>query len=547
LQCFPWILNFFDKIEDNPTDINLQTIGTYKIFFFRKEKLIFESDDKTRVLGYHNGTIMEEVTNIPDIPEAKPKAKSKPILNRFVDFLSSVRFGVVLLVILVILSMVGMLIVQQNVNGFDAFYASLTPAEKYVYGVLGIFDIYHSWYYNFLLLVLSLNIILASIDRFPAAWRYYSHPKTEGTKAWLLHQKQNASLTLERSSSVEAVSAAFKKLGFKVKVSESEKDGRKHVYGERGRLNRLGAYIVHVFLLTLFLGHFVALQTGFDADVQLTPKQTTNQIELIRFNLDKQERYLANLPFTLTCTDIQQKLIDPKGSIEISNTMDWRTQIKIDDPQYGTTVADVSLNKPFHYRGYRFFQASAITIGAARTMQLEFTPEAGGAPINVELARDGEASLPDGTKIKYEQFWSDFVLGQPESETNEYNNPAVKLKVTTKEGVTEDAYAFAVQLPGSAPIGKPVGGYKIRLTDYEKSPSAHVLSIKYDPYEGHFIAWYIGGFGLMGALLFVFFVSHQRVWALIDGDSVTMGGNTNRNELGFSDRFGKIVKELEKK
>jgi cytochrome c biogenesis protein ResB len=43
---------------------------------------------------------------------------------------------------------------------------------------------------------------------------------------------------------------------------------RKVVFGETGRLNRIGAYIVHVALLTLFLGHFVALQTGFDADVR---------------------------------------------------------------------------------------------------------------------------------------------------------------------------------------------------------------------------------------------------------------------------------------
>src|SRR5688500_17468841 len=79
-------------------------------------------------------------------------------LDQIVEFFSSVRFGVTLLVILVALSMIGMLIVQQNVDGFDSYFASLTPAEKTVYGSLGFFDIYHSWYYNGLLLILSLNI-----------------------------------------------------------------------------------------------------------------------------------------------------------------------------------------------------------------------------------------------------------------------------------------------------------------------------------------------------------------------------------------------------
>src|SRR3954466_2308338 len=94
--------------------------------------------------------------------------RSKPVTNRVLDFLSSVRFGVVQLCILVIFAMIGMLIVQQNVGGFDTWYVGLTPAEKIVWGFLGFFDIYHSWYFNLILLSLSLNIILASIDRFPS-------------------------------------------------------------------------------------------------------------------------------------------------------------------------------------------------------------------------------------------------------------------------------------------------------------------------------------------------------------------------------------------
>ncbi|MBP7416490.1 MAG: cytochrome c biogenesis protein ResB, partial [Pyrinomonadaceae bacterium] len=77
-------------------------------------------------------------------PKEASKRKSVPVMNRILDILSSVRLGVVLLCILVVLSMIGMLIVQQNVDGFDAYFVSLTPAEKTVYGALGFFDIYHS-------------------------------------------------------------------------------------------------------------------------------------------------------------------------------------------------------------------------------------------------------------------------------------------------------------------------------------------------------------------------------------------------------------------
>lgn len=482
-----------------------------------------------------------------------PKPKSKPLVNSVLDFLSSVKFGVVLLCILVFLSMLGMLIIQQNVQGFDAWFASLTPAEKTVYGFLGFFDIYHSWYYNLILLILSLNIVLASIDRFPSAWSFISRPKLDASKKWLLGQKQSATVNVEGESEqevAEKVKDVFKSEGLNPKITQ--KKGKFYVFGESGKWNRLGAYIVHVFLLTLFLGHFVALQTGFDADVRFVPGEAKNEIEMIKFNLDKQERYAVELPFTIYCTDIQQSLIDPNGSIEVSNTLDWRTQIKIDDPAYGVTTADVSLNKPFSYRGYRFFQASAITLGSARTMKLELTPAGGGQAILVDLDRNGNVTLTDGTKIEYGAFLPDFVLtqGQPDTRSANYNNPAVVLNVTQPDGEAKTAYAFAAELPDSAPIGAPVAGYKWHLKDFEKSPYAHVLSIKYDPYDAAFIAWYIGGFGLMGALVFVFFISHKRVWALVDekdetGYEVVLGGNTNRNHQGFEDKFGKLVQNFE--
>jgi cytochrome c biogenesis protein len=484
---------------------------------------------------------------VSSISPVTAKSKTKPILNRTLDFLSSVRFGVSMLIVLVVFSMIGMLIVQQNVSSFDSYYAGLTPAERLVYGYLGFFDIYHSWYFNLLLLILSLNIVLASIDHFPTAWKFISTPKTETTKAWLKHQKSSA--VIEHSISTEKVVAEFKKQGLKTTVTE--KNGRVHVFGQSGVLNRVGAYIVHVFLLTLFLGHFTALQTGFDADVRFEPNQTNTEIQLIQFNLDNlknpnldiQERFAVQLPFSITCTDIQQKLIDPKGSIEINNTLDWRTQIRIDDPSYGQTTADISLNKPADYRGYRFFQASAITEGKAREMKLELSPADGSPPISVNLMRNGTANLPDGTKIEYENFWSDFVVGQQQAASNEFKNAAVKLKIT-KNGETKSAYAFANKLPDNAPIGAAVFGYKFKLAEFEKVPLAHVLSIKYDPFHASFIAWYIGGFGLMGALVFVFFVSHRRMWALVDETETIIGGNTNRNHQGFEDTFNKIKQNL---
>ena len=492
---------------------------------------------------------------VDDAIEPKPafKPKTAPIVNRILDFLSSVRFGVVLLCILVALSIVGMVVLQQNVQGFDAYFVSLTPAEKYVFGALGIFDIYHSWYFNVLLLVLSLNIVLASIDRFPSAWSYIVKPKTTATRPWLLARKENATFTIDAASEIEASSqlaAVLRESGFKTTVTE--KAGVTTVFGESGKWNRIGAYIVHVALLTLFLGHFVALQTGFDADVKMVPGERTDEIQLIRFDLDKKEKFNVKLPFSMECTDIQQTLIDAGGTIDVTNTMDWRTQLLIDDPQYGVMKADVALNAPLNYRGYRFFQAQTIPVGSARKVKLELTPVAGGAPTTVEVERNGTTELGDGTKIKFEQFLADFTMGpggKPDTKSGDYNNPAVVLTVTPPGSDSLRVFAFSEKLPDNIPINAAKAGYKWRMTEFEKSPMAHILSIKYDPFHGAFIAWYFGGFGLIFALCFVFFFAHKRVWAAItptaDGKfEVVLAGEANRNQFGFEDKFKKIADRI---
>ena len=109
----------------------------------------------------------------------RPAQSGKPtqLIDGFLGALSSIPFGIVLLILLIVACMIGMLIQQQELETFTNYYAELTPAEKIVYGNLGFFDIYHAWYFNVLLLLLSLNIILASIDHFPAAWSYFKRKK----------------------------------------------------------------------------------------------------------------------------------------------------------------------------------------------------------------------------------------------------------------------------------------------------------------------------------------------------------------------------------
>ena len=144
----------------------------------------------------------ETITNKSVDLSATAKAKES-LLSRFLKLICSVRLGVILLVLLALACLIGMLVMQENVDGFANYYATLTPAQQLVYGKLDFFDIYHAWYFNTLLALLSLNIILATIDRFPKTWAIVSKPPLNPPVRWLKDQKQTDSLSLEGNSREE--------------------------------------------------------------------------------------------------------------------------------------------------------------------------------------------------------------------------------------------------------------------------------------------------------------------------------------------------------
>src|SRR6185503_17791066 len=124
-------------------------------------------------------------------------------IDSFLGLLSSVPFGIVQLVLLITACMIGMLIQQVDLETFPAYFADLTPAEKIIYGRLGFFEIYHVWYFNLLLLLLSLNIILASIDHFPKAWSFVRRKKLTASPTFAMTQRHREQVDLPALSRAE--------------------------------------------------------------------------------------------------------------------------------------------------------------------------------------------------------------------------------------------------------------------------------------------------------------------------------------------------------
>jgi cytochrome c biogenesis protein len=490
---------------------------------------------------------IEQIVTTGAAVQTAEKRSGESFLTRFLKLICSVRLGVILLILLGLACFIGMIIMQQSVEGFERYFLELTPAQRLVYGKMGLFDIYHAWYFNALLAILSLNIILASIDRFPKTWPFLSKPNITVPVRWLRDQQQNAEVEFAGAADQVKlrITLAMKNNGWR-DIRTADKGGQTFILGQSGTWNRFGAYAVHVGLLTIFVGGFMTGQLGSTGQMPVKLGETTNIMYETVVNLDKTTQVTARIPFQIACTDMQQKLIKKDGGLSAMNTIDWITRFTITD-ETGTHDAMVQMNRPFDYRGYRFFQASFIPIGRARTITVTVKPEDGGATQAVTIPRDGSAILADGTTLKFDEFRGDFKIGKedPDENTSDYPNPAAVLKVTQPGGAPQTAYAFGPKMAGMPVAGKPIGGYTYQLTDFEKVADQHILSVQRDP--GTTVV-YVGFILLCLTLIAVFFFSHQRVWAAVEtlGEThnVVLGGNTNRSLNAFDEKFRRFSADL---
>jgi cytochrome c biogenesis protein len=208
----------------------------------------------------------------------------------------------------------------------------------------------------------------------------------------------------------------------------------------------------------------------------------------------------------------------------------------------------VQMNRPYDYRGYRFFQSSFNPVGRARNITVKLTPQNGEAVEQVTIPRDGSVTLENGTKVKFDEFRGNFTIGKedPDEDTSAYPNPGAILHVTAPGAMPETAYAFGPAMSSMPVANKPVAGFTYQLIDFEKVGDQHILSVQRDP--GATVV-YIGFALLCLTLVAVFFFSHQRVWAAIeakgDGTStVIFGGNTNRSVNTFDEKFKRFISSI---
>jgi cytochrome c biogenesis protein len=494
----------------------------------------------------------------PATVKVRAKKQDESIIDKVLKLLSSVRFGLVMLSLLLICSMLGMLIMQVEVEGFQEYFAKLTPAQRLVYTKLDLNNIYHSKFFTFLLAITALNIILASIDRFPTAWQYVVNPKLKASPNFIRAQMFTSETESHQQPKdvAEKVKEIWSKRGFRGRISEE--NNRITVFAQRSAWNRLGAYFVHVALLTIFVGGFMTNQFGVGGSMEIIPGESEDQFVTLESTLEGPKTGNAKLPFVIECTDLQQKLIRPEGGLEATNTIDWLSYVRIKDGNFNQDAV-VHLNNPYDYKGYRLFQSKFTAFGFARSIKIRLEPINGGQTIDdiPPIPRNGSVDVAGIGRITYTNFFPDFKITDkgPTSVSPDYNMPAAQLEVIGPDGKKSPAFAFSAALAEKylTNIDNKSGtdsllllnGNKVLLVDFEKAAMGHTLAVQYDPGR---TPVYIGFLMLIASLCGVFFFAHQRVWAVVEpaekGSKVHFGGNTNRNRPAFEGRFNSLVEAV---
>ena len=95
--------------------------------------------------------------------------KENGLLIQTWKFFASVRLTITLLVFIAVFSIIGTLI-PQNADP-EMYLHSFGESVFRLFSILNIFDIYHSWLFQFLIIMLAVNIIVCSFERLSATWK----------------------------------------------------------------------------------------------------------------------------------------------------------------------------------------------------------------------------------------------------------------------------------------------------------------------------------------------------------------------------------------
>ena len=447
--------------------------------------------------------------------------------------LSSIKTGVVLIILVVIFSAAGTVILQRPLTEPEEMERAYSPAMLRTLDATGLTDVYHTRWFLALMALVSLSIIAASVERFPNAWRYFGRPyksPDEGFRRVLPIQAQVA--IPDEEQGLSAAERAFRHLH--LKSERIVRPDRFSLFAERNRVSEMAVYIVHASLLLIFLGAIVDGLYGWRGFLMLTPGSTGNQVEM-------RNGSTRALSFSIRCDGTGEETYTdgtPKR---------WWSKLAVVDGDREVSRKEIVVNDPLVYQGIRFYQASYGRTGKLDRLVLNAIPKNKTADAReISLGPNQIVSLDSDTKVQVAEFIPDFVVedGHVYARSNDVVNPAVHLIVTSARN-QQVVNFWLPEIPGVAENAS--SPYNFEPKDL-KTGVFTGLEVSHEP--GQWAVW--AGVAVMAiALTLVFYVVHVRYWVVPVQDTggnlaLWIGGCANRNRDAFELTFQRLLEQIEK-
>lgn len=449
--------------------------------------------------------------------------ENKPKKNQVIAFFASVRLSIFLLLTLAATSIIGTLIPQGgSVGEYKKMYGDFFYQ---LFDFLNFFDMYRSRWFQLILLMLAINLLVCSFKRFPKTWKLVAKAKPGFRQAKFNAIKIKYDFEIKKNSS-RAADIAKQVISKKFRFYRTGQDGEDFtLYAEKGRWTRLGVYMVHGAFICILLGAVIGSIWGFSGYAHILEGEAADRVEL------KTNKETA-LPFVIQCDNFS---IDyyKNGSIK-----EYRSMVTILEPGKEPWRTSIIVNHPLRFRGINIFQSSYGVSSYSGTVNLVFYDSVDQKKYPVTVSLMQMSSLP-GNRGKF------MIAGYRENFHAHGRDigPAVRIHLfPDKEKPT------SLMVPVGFPdFSLEKCGFGISVAGQDLSP-VYYTSLKVTKDPGVWVV-YAGFLLIIAGCIITFFMSHRQLYIKISsipgGARVQIAGAANKNRHGFEERVRRIAGLLE--
>ncbi len=266
---------------------------------------------------------------------------------------TNVRFAIVLLALLSLVSLLGVVLPQvpSNIRGDDIAEANWLGFQEGKFGPftspmdrLGLFDLFHARWFAVVLAVTVVSTGAYIVSRFPGIWRTVTRPRKRVPDRYF----QMAPHRLELAGTVDAPALEGVLRSSRYRVERFQEGGATYLFADRYPWAQMGTLLTHAAVIIFIVSAVVSRMDSYSAPLFLSEGST--------------------LPvFPVRDPDqMQVQLVDAHAAFNADGLpLDYRSQLVIYERGEQVKECVSTVNSPCSYKGYRFYQAAYFGFGAA--------------------------------------------------------------------------------------------------------------------------------------------------------------------------------------